>query len=91
ATLTPGWFDKPFRRRRIAATSVDDLLLICPSPAFVASLPGGKVPDRADPRRLGRAGCQRAWHGAGEASRRLGEALAEVLDGDRVPELIGAA
>ncbi|HSG90454.1 MAG TPA: hypothetical protein VLA56_14660, partial [Pseudomonadales bacterium] len=47
ATLTPGWFDKPFRRRRIAATSVDDLLLICPSPAFVASLPGGKVPDRA--------------------------------------------
>lgn len=91
STLTPGWFDKPLRSRRIAARDVDDLLLICPSAAFVAGLPGGKVPDRGDPRRLGPLACRKAWRAAGEAALALGDALAEVLDAERVPELVECA
>lgn len=88
STLTPGWFDKPFKARQRPAAEIDDLLLICPSPEFVASLPQGRIPDRGDPRRLKAVACAESWRAAGEASHRLGEALAEILDRDRVPELL---
>ena len=88
--LTPGWFDKPFRGRQRPASAVDDLLLICPTPAFVASLPQGRIPDRGDPQRLPGTTCAASWRAAGEASRQLGEALGEILERDRLPELAGA-
>lgn len=46
--LTPGWFDKflPWRRHR--EPLLDNLILISPSSAFLASLPRGKIPDRSD-------------------------------------------
>jgi hypothetical protein len=88
--LTPGWFDKPFRGRRIAAADVDDLLLICPSPAWVATLPGRKIPDRTDPRRLGPSACHTVWCDVAASARQLGDALDEVLERDGVPEAIGA-
>lgn len=88
STLTPGWFDKGFARRRKPAAEVDDLLLICPSPAFVATLPQGRIPDRGDPRRLGNEACARSWRDAGLASRALGDALGEILERDLVPELV---
>ena len=87
-TLTPGWFDKPWRSRHLPAADVDDLLVICPSPAFVAQLPGGRIPDRDDPRRYPAEQCAKNWHLAGLMSRRLGEALEEVLEQDRIPELL---
>ncbi len=86
--LVPGWFDKPFRRRRLLPHAVDNLLLIAPSPEFVAGLPQGKVPDRNDPRRLGLEACQQAWCQAADASRRLGDAFLEALERDRVPALL---
>ena len=87
-TLTPGWFDKPWRSRHLPAADVDDLLVICPSPSFVAQLPGGRIPDRDDPRRYPAEQCAKNWHLAGLMSRRLGEALEEVLEQDRIPELV---
>ena len=44
--VIPGWFDKflPWRRPR----HTDNLLLLSPSPAFLASIPNGHVPDRKD-------------------------------------------
>lgn len=86
--LVPGWFDKPFRGRRILPGAVDNLLVIAPSPAFIASLPGGKVPDRNDPKRLGLAACQQVWCQAADASRRLGEAFEEAFERGRIPELL---
>jgi len=88
ATLTPGWFDKGFASRQRPAAEIDDLLLICPSAGFVASLPQGRIPDRGDPRRLPGVACAESWRAAGEASHRLGDALEEILDRDRVPELL---
>jgi hypothetical protein len=46
--IVPGWFDKPLPWRRPKAASLEDVVMIAPSNAFVASLPGGKVPDRND-------------------------------------------
>jgi len=86
--LVPGWFDKPFRRRRIDPRTVDNLLVIAPSPDFVARLPGAKLPDRNDPRRLGLAPCRDVWRQVAEASRELGEAFDEALGRDRIPELL---
>jgi hypothetical protein len=80
--LVPGWFDKPFARRRLAPTSVDHLLLLAPSPAFVAGLPGGKIPDRKDPQALGGAALGARWGQVAEASRALGDAWAALTEGE---------
>jgi hypothetical protein len=88
STLTPGWFDKPFRGRQRPAAEIDDLLVICPSTEFVASLPQGRIPDRGDPRRLSGTACAESWRAAGEASKRLGDALEQILDSDAIPALI---
>lgn len=86
--LVPGWFDKPFRRRRIDPRAVENLLVIAPSEAFVAGLPGGKLPDRNDPRRLGLPACQQVWMEVAAASQRLGDCLEEALTTERVPDLL---
>lgn len=86
--LIPGWFDKPFRRRRIDPRAVDNLLVLAPSPSFVARLPGAKLPDRNDPQRLGLAACRDAWCQVAEASRELGEAFEEAMENGRIPELL---
>lgn len=55
--LTPGWLDKalPWRRRgpHAARRWLDDVLLAVPSPALLARLPRGRLPDRSDFRRHG--------------------------------------
>ena len=48
--VTPGWLDKhlPWRRAPRGHRWLDDVLLIAPSPAFLATLPDRKLPDRRD-------------------------------------------
>ncbi len=90
--ITPGWFDKPLRWRRPHPDDLDRVVTIAPSQAFVASLPGAKVPDRADfeelpsEERIGR------WWAVVERCRELeaevwalwsGAARAEVLPFER--------
>jgi hypothetical protein len=72
--VTPGWLDKhlPWRRTARAHAWLDDVLLVAPSAAFLASLPNGKLPDRRDFYRYGpdHAARIRAWETAiGECSR----------------------
>lgn len=86
--LVPGWFDKPFRRRRIDPTAVDNLLVLAPSADFVARLPGAKLPDRNDPRRLGLEACRDVWCQVADASRQLGDAFGEAFESNRIPQLI---
>lgn len=47
-SITPGWLDKWVKRRHTPAAWLTNVILICPSPEFVASLPEGKIPDRSD-------------------------------------------
>ena len=53
--VTPGWLDKhlPWRKAPRAHPWLDDMLLAAPSPAFLARLPNGKLPDRRDFYRYG--------------------------------------
>lgn len=46
--IIPGWFDKPLKSRRMQGENWDNLVLLCPSDDFVASLPDGRITDRKD-------------------------------------------
>jgi hypothetical protein len=79
--VTPGWLDKflPWRKRPRAHPWLDNLLLIAPSPALLARLPNGKLPDRNDFYRYGtdHAARQRDWRRAiGECERFADEVMA---------------
>lgn len=47
ATPTPGWYDKKLQRQ-CHPDSFDNVVLMSPSPEFVASLPYGRISDRTD-------------------------------------------
>ena len=80
-TLTPGWFDKflPWRRGRRPDT--DNLVLMSPSPEFLASLPFGKIPDRDDFRRLPPEERVRYWRHCLDAGQALADDFKRWLDG----------
>jgi hypothetical protein len=81
--VTPGWLDKhlPWRRAPRAHTWLDDVLLVTPSPAFLATLPNGKLPDRQDFYRYGadHAGRIQAWETAIAECGRLAEGVLEWM------------
>ncbi|MDP4916089.1 MAG: patatin-like phospholipase family protein [Haliea sp.] len=81
ADLTPGWFDKFLPWRKAGLNTLDDLVLLCPSPRFVASLPGGKIPDRNDFTRLGTAQRAQRWRQCIEQSRVLAEEFTALING----------
>jgi len=47
-TLVPGWLDKALRHRHRASERLANVVLLSPSPEWVATLPGSKIPDRSD-------------------------------------------
>lgn len=47
-TVTPGWLDKFLKLRKARPEWMSNVILVCPSPEFVASLPTKKIPDRSD-------------------------------------------
>ena len=78
--VTPGWLDKflPWRSRPRDHPSLDNVLLISPSPQFVATLPNRKLPDRSDFKRYGADDAARmnAWRRAlGECERFAEDAM----------------
>lgn len=78
--LTTGWFDKflPWRRQR--SPVADNLILICPSEDFIASLPDGKIPDRSDFTRMPPQERLGYWLSCIERSRELAEDFQRQLD-----------
>jgi hypothetical protein len=84
--VVPGWFDKSLRWRRARWANFRRALVLAPSPAFVASLPHGKIPDREDFVRLSDAERIRAWRAVRAASERLGDELRELLATGRLAE-----
>ena len=86
--IVPGWFDKALGWRRGSATNFDRVLLIAPSREFVASLPGGKIPDRRDFYSMPQSERMRRWQIVSDASERLGDELRELIASGRVAERI---
>jgi hypothetical protein len=82
--VTPGWLDKhlPWRRAPRAHAWLDDVLLVAPTPAFLATLPNGKLPDRRDFYRYGPDHAARiaAWERAIAECGRFAEAVAAWLE-----------
>lgn len=81
AGIVPGWFDKFLPWRQAAIHEAERLVLLCPSDAFVAGLPHGKIPDRSDFTRLPPQERIRYWEQCVQASAALAEELAELVDG----------
>lgn len=78
--ITPGWFDKGLPWRRPRAQALDRVVMLAPSDAFVASLPGAKVPDRNDFLELSNEERIERWHAIDAACGVLVETLAEWID-----------
>ncbi len=82
--LVPGWFDRPLPWRRNAHT--DRLVLLYPSPEWVARLPHGKIPTRHDFFRMEPDQRRRYWKTVVAESQRLGDELAELISEQRLAE-----
>lgn len=90
--VIPGWFDKGLPWRRADAARMQDVLLLAPSPEYLARLPHGKLPDRTDFKRyrgndLGR---ERYWRQAMSESQRLGDEFLQLVDNQRLAERLVA-
>ncbi|MEM8984514.1 MAG: patatin-like phospholipase family protein [Pseudomonadota bacterium] len=88
STITPGWFDKRLSTRHASPGNFRRVLLLCPSPAFVATLPGGKIPDRNDFRDLATEDRIAAWRQVTAESRRLADELADLVATGRVAQVV---
>ncbi|GMG88508.1 hypothetical protein [Biformimicrobium ophioploci] len=91
--IVPGWFDKSLRGRWVSGSAMDRTVLVAPSPAFVAGLPNGKVPDRNDFRSMGEAERIACWNRVvAECERMAQEFYTAWQSGDlerRVVEVTG--
>ena len=82
ASVVPGWFDKFLPWRQAAIHEVNNLVLLCPSEAFIADLPLGKIPDRSDFRNLTHEERVRYWEQCVQRSQALAEEFAQMIEGD---------
>jgi hypothetical protein len=85
--IVPGWFDKPLRWRKARGALLARTVFVAPSREFVATLPGGKVPDRDDFVTMKTADRQKRWKEVLVACRRLAEELEELMEGDRLAQV----
>ena len=81
ASVIPGWFDKFLPWRQAAIHEIDNLVLLCPSDAFIADLPMGKIPDRSDFTHLEHDDRVRYWEQCVERSKALAQEFAELIGG----------
>lgn len=86
--VTPGWFDKHLRWRHTDPANFDNVVLVAPSRDFVAGLPYGKIPDRGDFQTLDPEARQRYWRQTLDASRRLGDEFAALIERGDIAEAL---
>lgn len=88
--IVPGWFDKPLKHRRAGSGPrrgwLDNVILVSPSPAFMATLPRQKLPDRKDFTYHGRRHEVRIahWRQAMQQGAQLRDDLARFVDNPRL-------
>ncbi len=78
--LTPGWFDKALRWRRVDPANYHNVLLIAPSSEFVSRLPYGKIPDRKDFETMDETTRFAYWQTVLTESVRLAEEFARMAE-----------
>lgn len=80
----PGWFDKALKRRHYQSGNQQpavwqNLVMVSPSEEFVASLPGGRIPDRKDFFAMDDHQRLTLWNRTVSESERLGDAFLEAV------------
>ena len=80
--ITHGWFDKFLPWRSGPCSKADQLIMLCPSQEFLASLPFGKIPDRRDFGRMGEVERVRYWRHCVDQSKRLADEFEQLITGD---------
>lgn len=80
--IVPGWLDKALRHRHRATARLANVVVLAPSAEWIATLPGGKLPDRSDFKAYGDdlAGRMTAWRRALAESRRLADEFAALVE-----------
>ena len=88
--VLPGWFDKLAPWRRARGRDLDHVLLLRPSRAWLASLPGGHIPDRHDfMRYAGRDGERvAAWRRGITAGQQLADDFMEAVESGRIRQQV---
>ena len=86
--LIPGWFDKALPWRRVNDSALDKVVLLTPTTAFVKSLPGGKIPDRNDFKRLSFDKRVKVWEEVMRRSEELAMEFDELLTSKDIPSFI---
>jgi hypothetical protein len=71
--VVPGWLDKRLKWRHRASPGLSNMVLIAPNPAWVATLPGGKLPDRHDFTSLSYSQRVAQWTQSVSAARQLAD------------------
>ena len=79
--IVPGWLDKAMPWRLARGPWLDNVVLVSPSREYLAKLPRGRLPSRADFKAYAGddAGRMAAWRTAIAESARLGEAFLEFV------------
>ena len=77
--VVPGWLDKALKWRHKATPFLDHTIVLAPNPAWVKTLPNGKLPDRSDFTAYATdlPGRVRVWTQAVRASEQLADELAQ--------------
>jgi hypothetical protein len=86
--VVPGWFDKSLGWRRAGGANFQRALIVAPSDAFIASLPGGKIPDRRDFYDFPERERMARWQAVVDASAALGDELRELIATGRVADAV---
>jgi hypothetical protein len=85
-TVIPGWLDKAFKHRHRATERLDNVVVLAPTPEWIATLPNGKLPDRNDFKHYGddTASRVKAWSAAVQQSQQLRDEFAALVEKDTV-------
>jgi hypothetical protein len=80
--IIPGWFDKALPWRRGDLNRLQNVVLLAPSPEYLAKLPFGKLPDRGDFKHFVGKDKERQsyWRKAMAESQRMGDEFLELVE-----------
>ena len=85
--VVPGWLDKALKHRHRTTAFLDNVVLLCPSPEWIATLPGAKLPDRNDFIRLDANERRRRWRVGVMESQRLADEFTALAERNTVEAL----
>jgi hypothetical protein len=89
-TVIPGWLDKHIPWRRARPETMSNVLIVCPSREFIASLPYKKIPDRNDFMKFHGRDSERLayWKNVIKCGRVLADAFMEAVESGSIRSVV---